>query len=111
MEKLTDHNRKCLRMALMSFADAGRRWDDRAAKGLTDDELSDAVEYELGSYGGYCGDDIQVAYKGSPSAVYIGAISPHPGPGVTEVKGKDLLDAARAEFGIPKPGGQLRLPF
>lgn len=38
--------------AVHSYANAKKRWQERAVKGLTDDELAKALRYELGIAGG-----------------------------------------------------------
>lgn len=46
-----DKRRGFLR-ATQSFASSLDRWEERREKGMTDDELADALKYELGIYGG-----------------------------------------------------------
>lgn len=54
------------RQATRSFANSGTRWAERAARGMTDAELEEALLYELGIMGGRGG-------PGEPSIVYQGA--------------------------------------
>ncbi len=52
--------------AVTSMQGAPERWEQRAEAGLTDDELQDALKYELGIAGGSsCRDSISVAYQGA----------------------------------------------
>lgn len=41
--------------ATNGFSQSGGRWKERAERGLTDEELKAALEFELGIYGGSCG--------------------------------------------------------
>ena len=47
--------------------DAADRWAQRAARGLTDDQLTEALRYELGIFGG------SSAYGDCPALTYQGA--------------------------------------
>jgi len=43
------------RRATHGMAGSEQRWQERAERGLTDEELKAALEFELGIYGGSCG--------------------------------------------------------
>ena len=54
------------RRATQSFANAGERWEERARTGLSDDQLEEALRYELGIMGGSCGPGVlDIAYQGA----------------------------------------------
>jgi len=53
--------------AVTSFSEANARWQQRAITGLTDEELIEALRYELGEHGGSSG------YGNIPSIVYTKA--------------------------------------
>jgi len=60
---LTDaDNRDGFLRATASMSGAKQRWSARAARGLTDAELTAARTYELGIFGESCGPGMPTAY-------------------------------------------------
>jgi len=50
-----DDKRAAFVEATTGFANAAERWKQRAATGLTDEQLADALRFEIGIYGGGSG--------------------------------------------------------
>jgi len=84
-----------------SIANARERWDKRRARGLTDQELKEAIAYEFVVRGGSSGPrQRSIMYNGGSNPVLeiekqlpIGKV----------IKGKDLLTLARKVLAIPTP--------
>ncbi len=99
------------RCAVTSFANAEARWQQRAADGLTDQDLHDAIRYELGIAGGSSArsDRPDVAYEGSGLRIWIGNhLNPCIDPPTLD--GRHTMAMARQVFGIVNPDdGQLSL--
>ncbi len=54
------------RRATSGFSGATERWTERAARGMTDEELAEALKYEIGIFGGQCGPGmLGISYQGS----------------------------------------------
>ncbi len=58
---------RAFRKATCSMEGAADRWAQRAARGLTDDQLTEALRFELGIFGG------SSAYRDCPALTYQGA--------------------------------------
>jgi hypothetical protein len=59
--------------ATQGTSGAVKRWAERATKSMTDNELREALEYEIGTYGGYCGpSDPDVEYQSNGLRIWGG---------------------------------------
>jgi hypothetical protein len=62
----------CFRKATSGMAGAAARWQERAAKGMSNDELAKALAYEIGSFGGSGGpDSLCLTYQASGLKIWI----------------------------------------
>lgn len=92
------------RRATNGFANAGERWKERARTGLSDDQLEEALRYELGIMGGSGG-------PGQPSLAYQSAglkiWASWDGINMVQDKpilaGRATLNMAREIYGIRDP--------
>ena len=51
--------------AVHSYSGSKERWEKRSEKPMSDEELQEALKYELGTFGGGgCRDSISIAYQG-----------------------------------------------
>jgi hypothetical protein len=90
--------------AVHSFANAKERWQQRAASGLTDDELKEALRYELGIAGGSsCSDSIKVEYQGAGLKIWASWDSFNHYGTKPIFEGADTIAFAREVFGISNP--------
>ncbi len=103
---LTDDDiRNAFLHAVQRMSGARNRWKERAAKGLTETQLIEALHYELGISGGStflhkCPD---VWYKGAGLKIWASweSISPYRMSPI--LQGQKTVNMARAVFGIKDP--------
>jgi hypothetical protein len=103
---LTEHDKhQAFLCATRGFANAGTRWQERAARGLTDAELAAALEYELGIEGGASSTDSRPAYhmKGAGLQIWAGWEWPNPYENEPIFKGAATIAKAREVYGIADP--------
>ncbi len=60
--------------ATRGFSGAAERWKERAAAGMTDDQLAEALKYELGIEGGASATDTVPAYWMKGAGLQIWAV-------------------------------------
>lgn len=92
------------RRATCGMAGADARWQDRAAKGMTDDTLAEALAYEIGIFGGSGDPDgLCLTYQAAGLKIWIGwAIeNTHDQPPIFQ--GAATVAMARAVYGIRDP--------
>ena len=97
--------------ALHGWANSDERWAERRHTGLTDHELREAVQYELGEEGGRGGPGrLPVAFRGGKRSMVIvnvfqvNSTRPYnPSFPIVKFTGQRLLDKARRLFAIPYP--------
>lgn len=90
--------------ATESYAGSRARWAERAAKGLTDADLAEALKYELGIWGGSgCRDSVKVTYQGSGLKIWATWGYGHPRPAPI-LEGSRAVAFAREYYRIPDPG-------
>jgi len=81
---------------------APSRWTERATRGLTDEQLAEAIKYEFGEMGSHCGERVGVTYQGAGLKVWadrcIGSRRNEP-----IVEGQAAVRLAREIYGIPDP--------
>jgi hypothetical protein len=91
------------RRATAGFAGGKERWAKRAAKGLSDEELVEALKYELGIFGGQGGPGmLGISYQGSGLRIWadrgIGSLRRRP-----ILAGAATVAMARTVYGIKDP--------
>ena len=91
--------------ATRSMSGAAKRWKQRAASGLSDADLVDALTFELGIFGGCSGPgQLSLSYQGAGLKIWIS----HDVINHREVKptfsGKATIAMAREVYGIHDPG-------
>lgn len=86
------------------FCGAKSRWVERAARGMTDAELAEALAYEIGIFGGSCGpDELWLTYQGAGLKIWISwEIQNHVTTRPT-FEGKATIAMARLVYGIKDP--------
>jgi hypothetical protein len=85
------------------FAGSAERWRERAARGMTDEELAEALRYEIGIEGGTGGSGLSIWFKGAGLKIWISrnGISPcHDRP---TYAGRQTMAMARLVYGIEDP--------
>lgn len=94
----------CFIRAVHSFANAKQRWKERATTGLTDQELHDALKYELGIAGGSgCRDSISIAYQGAGLKIWASWGYANSCLDTPVLQGAVTIAMARQVFGIANP--------
>jgi hypothetical protein len=91
------------RRATSGFAGGKDRWAERAATGLTDEELAGALKYEIGSFGGQGGPGmLGISYQGNGLKIWadrgIGSCRRKP-----VFAGASTVAMARTVYGIKDP--------
>jgi len=86
------------------FARSAARWKDRATKGMTDDELSEALAQELGIFGGSGGPgELRLTFQGAGLKIWIAwEVQNHVRTKPT-FEGKGTIAMARLVYGIKDP--------
>jgi hypothetical protein len=92
------------RQATNSIENARARWLERAESGMSDSDLAQALEYELGIFGGRYGPNgLSLIYKGNGLKIWVGRGSARSdGPPV--YAGALSIAMAREMYGIKEPG-------
>jgi hypothetical protein len=91
------------RRATAGFFGGKHRWIERAAKGLTDEELAEALKCEIGIFGGEGGPGmLGISYQGSGLKIWadrgIGSLRRKP-----ILAGAATVAMARSVYGIKNP--------
>jgi hypothetical protein len=97
-------------MAAHSIENAAERWKARAEVAMSDSDLAEHIEYELGLFGGFYGPNgLSVIYKGLGLKVWVGhGYAKSDGPAT--YFGAASIAMARKLYGIKQPGDtQMRL--
>lgn len=92
------------RRATHGFSGSNERWASRAATGMTDEELAEALRYEIGIFGGQGGPGmLGMSYQGNGLKIWadrsIGRTTRKP-----ILSGAATIAMARALYGIRDPG-------
>ncbi len=92
------------RRATGMYAEAIARWEERACRGLTDDELVEAIAAEIGIEGG-CGgpDELSVHYRGAGLKIWASWETVNPVQDKPIFAGKQTLVMARQLYRISDP--------
>ncbi len=86
------------------FSGAKARWAERAARGLSDAELADALAYELGIFGGSCGPGmLSLTFQGAGLKVWISWEIQNYVTSKPTFEGKSTIAMARYIYGIKDP--------
>jgi hypothetical protein len=97
----------CFLRAVTSYANTKQRWRQRAETGLTDQELRDALTYELGIHGGSgCRDSISIAYQGAGLKIWANRGRLNHCTDVPILQGQQTMAMERSIFGIANPDDQ-----
>lgn len=111
-ELTEDDKRAAFIQSTTGFANAPERWKQRAATGLTDEQLAEALRFEIGIFGGASGPDrMATAHQGAGLKIWAswnGWIDT--GKEKPIFAGDATVRMAREVFGINDPeDGQMRL--
>lgn len=103
---LTHHDKEAaFEAATCSYSGAKARWVERAKTGLTDEELEEALKYELGIAGGSSGCSARPAihYQGAGLRIWADWDWPNSCIDKPILAGKRTIEMARYVFGIREP--------
>ena len=90
------------RKATNSMEGAPRRWAERVRTGLTDEQLAEAIQYELGETGGASGENVGVTYQGRGLKIWADrCVGSRTWPPILE--GQATVRLAREVYGIEDP--------
>lgn len=95
------------RKATCGMAGAAARWQERAAKGMSDDDLTKALAFEIGTFGGSSSPDgISVTYQAAGLKIWISweIVNTHQTEPVFQ--GNATVAMARALYSIPDPSNR-----
>jgi hypothetical protein len=92
------------RKATCGMAGAAARWQERAAKGISDDELTKALAYEIGTFGSSGSPDgLDVTYQAARLKIWISWEIRNTHQSEPTFQGRATVAMARAVYGIPDP--------
>jgi hypothetical protein len=95
---------EALRRSTTSFEGAEERWLARARKGLSDEELSETLAYEIGIAGGSSGRDIlSVAHQRSGLKIWAGWEGTNTCRDQPVLEGRRTMHLTREVYGIADP--------
>jgi hypothetical protein len=102
---LTEEDRiKGFIKATSGFARSAERWKERAAKGMTDDELAEALAQELGIFGGSCGPgEPWLTFQGAGLKIWIAWEVKNHVQTRPAFQGRSTIAMARLVYGIEDP--------
>lgn len=102
-----EDKRKGFLRATGGFSGAKARWAERAARGLSDADLIEALAYELGIFGGSCGpNDLWLTFQGAGLKIWISWESQNHYTARPIFEGKTTIAMARLVYGIKDPADQ-----
>ncbi len=83
------------------FSGAKLRWAERAARGLSDAELSETLAFEIGIFGGRCGPgELSLTYQGAGLKIWISWEIQNHVTAKPTFEGKNTIAMARLVYGI-----------
>jgi hypothetical protein len=92
------------RKATSGFEGGKQRWMERAATGMSDDELAEALQYEIGIFGGQCGPgQIGITYQGNGLKIWADRSIGRSHDRAPILSGKATVAFARMVYGIREP--------
>lgn len=90
--------------AVHSMAGAKDRWQQRIKTGLNDPALQEALQYELGLFGGFSARDmLSIAYQGAGLKIWASWDGVNHCTDTPILQGKQTIAYAREVFNIPNP--------
>ena len=100
-----DDKLKAFRKATNGFSQAEGRWKERAERGLSDEELKAALEYEIGIYGGSGGPgDMSISYQAAGLKIWADCNTVVPDRDCKPIfQGTATIRMAREVYGIKDP--------
>ena len=103
--KLTEEDRiSGFRKATSGMGKASKRWQKRAAKGMTDAELAEALAFEIGIMGGSGGPDmLSLSYQGAGLKIWISWETQNTHKAKPTYAGKTTIAMARMVYGVRDP--------
>ena len=104
-ELSSEEKRRTFIRATSGMSGAAERWKERAAKGMSDEQLAAALAYELGIEGGASSRKDVPAYhvKGAGLQIWISWDFPRCHQEKPTFKGSDTVAMARQVYGIRNP--------
>lgn len=102
---LTEEDRiRGFQRATCGMAGASKRWEERAAKGMTDAELADALAFEIGIMGGSGGPDaLSLWFQGAGLKIWISCETQNTHKAKPTFAGKSTIAMARMVYGVKDP--------
>lgn len=102
---LTDADKRDgLIRATGSFSGAEQRWAERAARGMSDDELAEALAFELGIFGGSGGpSQMSLTFQGAGLKIWISWETHNHVTMKPTFEGKGTIAMARLVYGVNDP--------
>ncbi len=92
------------RRATGGFSNAADRWRERAVSGMTDDDLADALAFELGTYGGSGGPDcLCLTFQAAGLKIWISWHVHNTQKEPPTFQGRTTIAMARTVYGIRDP--------
>ena len=93
------------RRATNAMSGSDRRWAERVRTGVTDEQLADALKYELGEVAGFYGHDngVNVECEGNGQKIWASHGMPHRHTATPMCQGPATLRLAREIYGIADP--------
>lgn len=89
------------------FSGSKARWVERAARGMSDAELAEALADEIGIFGGSCGPgELWLTYQGSGLKIWIAWESGNHVATKPTFEGRTTIAMARLVYGIRDPADQ-----
>ena len=83
---------------------AAKRWAERAATGLTDEQLAEALAFEIGIFGGSCGPgEMHLTYQGAGLKIWASWESMNHVTDRPIFEGRATIAMAREVYGIRDP--------
>ena len=87
--------------AVHSYSGSKERWEKRSEKPMSDEELQEALKYELGIHGGSgCRDSIDIAYQGCGLKIWASRSIPNSCIDKPLFQGAQTVKMARLVFNI-----------
>ena len=100
----TEDKHHAFKRATNSFKGAAERWVERAQTGMTDEELADALAFEMGISGGMGSkNELSIAYQGSGLKIWAAWSIEDRDMDNPIFEGKATIAMAREVYGIYDP--------